>query len=60
MLSLRYVAYGTIFATGMTSDNKDHLGRNDRKDSHYNLIRSNGLADLDLMPVGVFNRIVRN
>jgi hypothetical protein len=41
---------------GMTSDNKDHFGRNDRKDSHYNLIQSSGLADLDLMPIRVFNR----
>jgi hypothetical protein len=39
---------------------KDHLGRNDRKDSHYNLITSDGSADLDLMPIRVFNRIVRN
>ena len=44
----------------MSSDNKDHLGQNDRKDSHYNLMLSNGLADLDLMPIRVFNRIVRN
>jgi hypothetical protein len=49
-----------IFATRMMSDNKDHLGRNDRKDSHYNLITSDGSADLDLMPIRVFNRIVRN
>ena len=35
----------------MTSDNKDHLGQNNRKDSHYNLITSDGLADLDLMPI---------
>ncbi len=42
----------------MASDNKDHLGRNDRKDSHYNLILSNGSADLDLMPIRVLNRIV--
>jgi len=54
------VAYGAIFTTRMTSDNKDHLGRNDRKDSHYNLIQSDGLADLDLMPIRVFNRIMRN
>ena len=53
-------AYGAIFTTRMWLDNKDHLGRNDRKDSHYNLILSNGLADLDLMPIRVFNRIVRN
>ncbi len=52
--------YGAFFATRMTSDNKDHLGQNDRKDSHYNLIQSNGLADLDLMPIRVFNRIVCN
>ena len=49
-----------IFATRMTSDNKDHLGRNDRKDSQYNLIQSNGSEDLDLMPIRVFNCIVRN
>ncbi len=49
-----------IFTTRMTSDNKDHLGINDRKDSHYNLIQSDGLADIDLMPIRVFNRIVRN
>ena len=58
-LSVRMVAYGAIFTTSMTSDNKDHLGRNDRKDSHCNLIQSNRLADLDLMPIRVFNRIVR-
>ena len=45
---------------GMMSDNKDHLGRNDHKDSNYNLIQSNGLADLDQIPTTVFNRIVRN
>ena len=44
----------------MMSNNKDHLVQNDRKDSHYNLIPSNGLADLDLMPIRVFNHIVRN
>ena len=44
----------------MTLDNKDHLDRNDRKDSHYNLITLDGLADLDLMPIRVFNRIVCN
>ncbi len=44
----------------MTSDNKDHLGQNDRKDSHYNLILSNGSADKDLMPIRVFNHIVSN
>jgi hypothetical protein len=44
----------------MTSDNNDHLGRNDRKDSRYNLILSNGSANLDLMPIRVFNCIVRN
>ena len=38
----------------MTSDNKDHLGQNDRKDSYYNLIQSNWLTDLDLMPIRVF------
>ena len=54
------VAYGTFFATGMTSDNKDQFGRNDCKDSHYNLIQSNWLADLDLMPIRVFNSIVCN
>ncbi len=42
----------------MTSGNKNYLGQNDRKDSHYNL--SNGLADLDLMHIRVFNRIMRN
>ncbi len=31
------MVYGAIFATRMTSDNKDHMGRNDRKASHYNL-----------------------
>ncbi len=41
-------------------DNNDHLGRNDCKDSHYKLIQSNGSADLDLMPIRVFHRIVRN
>ena len=35
------------------SDNKDHLGRNDRKDSHCNLIQTDGSADLDLMPIRV-------
>ena len=49
-----------IFATRMSSDNKDHLGQNDHKDSHYNLILYNGSADLDLMPIKVFNHIVRN
>ncbi len=42
------------------SDRKDHLGRNDRKDSHYNLIQCGGSADLDLMLIRVFNRIVHN
>ena len=37
----------------MMSDSKDHLGQNDHKDSHYNLIQCNGLADLDLMPISV-------
>ena len=59
-LSVRQVTYGAIFATRISSHNKDHLGRNDRKDSHYNLITSDGSADLDLMPIRVFNRIVRN
>ena len=49
-----------MFATGMMSDNKDHVGRNDRKDSHYNLIQSYGSADLDLMPIREFNHIVHN
>jgi hypothetical protein len=49
-----------IFTTRMTSDNKDHIGRYDRKDSHYTLIQSNGLTDLYLMPIRVFNCIVRN
>jgi hypothetical protein len=44
----------------MMSDNKDHLGQNDHKDSHYNLIQLNGSVDLDLMPIRVFNRIVYN
>jgi hypothetical protein len=53
--------YGAIFATLMTLDNKDHLGRNDRKDSHYNLIQSNGSVDLlDLMPIRVIKRCVHN
>ena len=30
-------------------------GRNDHKDSHYYLIQYNGSADLDLMPIRVFN-----
>ncbi len=42
----------------MTSVNKDHVGQNGRKDSYYNLIQANGLADLDLIPIRVFNRIV--
>ena len=42
------------------SDKKDHLDQNDCKDGHYNLILSNGLADLDLLPIRVFNRIVCN
>jgi hypothetical protein len=37
----------------MTSNNKDHFGRNDRKVSHYNLIQSSGLADLDKMPINL-------
>ena len=50
---------GAIFATRMMPDNKDHLGRNDREDSHCNLIQSNGSANLDLiMHIRVFNRIV--
>ena len=44
-------SYGAIFDTWMTSDDKDHLVWNDRKDSHYNLMQSNGSADLDLMPI---------
>jgi len=46
----------------MMSDNKDkdHLGQNDCNDSHYNLIHSNGLVDLDLMPIRVFNHILLN
>ena len=60
MMSLRQVAYDTIFATQMTLDDKDHLGQNDCKDSHYNLIQSNGSADLVLMPIRVFSLIVRN
>ncbi len=55
MKFVRQVAHSAIFATGMTSDNED-----ERKDSHYNLIQSNGSADLDLMPIRVFKRIVRN
>jgi hypothetical protein len=46
-----------FFATWMAPDNKDHLGRNDRKDNHYNLIQSNWLTDLDLMPIRVFNSL---
>ncbi len=46
------------FATRMTLDNKDHLCRNDRKEINYNLIQSYGSADLDLMHIRVFNRIV--
>jgi len=49
-----------FFTTRMMSDKKHHFGRNDRKDSHYNLIQSNGLADLELMPIRVFNHIVHN
>jgi hypothetical protein len=41
----------------MMLDNKDHLGWNDSKDSHYNLKQSNGLVDLDLMPNRVFNQL---
>ena len=37
----------------MMSDNKDHLGQNQCKDSHYNLLKSNWLAVLDLMPIRV-------
>jgi hypothetical protein len=44
----------------MASDNKDHLGQNDRKESHYNLKQYKGLVDLDLIPITVFNRIVCN
>ena len=44
----------------MMSDNKDHLGQNDHKNSHYNLIQFNGSVDLDLMPIIVFNCIVYN
>jgi len=43
-----------MFAIQITLDDKDHLGRNDRKDSHYNLIQSNGSADLVLMPIRVW------
>ncbi len=44
----------------MMSDNKDLLGHIDCKDSHYNLIQSNASADLDLMPIRVFNHILHN
>ena len=57
-------ALGSIlcdFCHRIKSDNKDLLGQNDSKGSHYNLILSNGLANLDLMPIRVFNnRIVYN
>ena len=59
-LSVQYVAHGATIASRMMSDNKDHLGQNDRKDSHYNLIQSNGSTNIDLMPITVFNHIVRN
>ena len=59
-LSVQYVAHGATIASRMMSDNKDHLGQNDRKDSHYNLIQSNGSTNIDLMPIAVFNRIVLN
>ena len=38
---------------------KHHLVQNDCKGSHYNLIMSNGLADLVLIPIRACNRIMR-
>ena len=45
--------------TRMMSDNKDHLGRKPQEQSLQS-DQSNGLADLDLMPIAVFNIIMRN